>query len=43
LQSLSFGIGAARKGWLTKKDIVNCLPLPKVAAALAAKRKGASS
>jgi len=43
LQSLYFGIGAARKGWLTKKDIVNCLPLPKVAAALAAKRKGASA
>lgn len=43
LENLYFGIGAARKGWLTRKDIVNCLPLQKVTAALAAKRKGASA
>ncbi len=40
LQNLYFGIGAARKGWLTAKDIVNCLPLAKVIPVLAAKREG---
>lgn len=40
LQNLYFGIGAARKGWLTKKDIVNCLPLSKIIPVLAAKREG---
>ncbi len=29
LQELWFGIGTARKGWLTKADVVNCLPLGK--------------
>jgi DNA polymerase (family 10) len=38
LQNLFFGIGAARKGWLTKRDIVNCLPLDKVIPVLQAKR-----
>lgn len=38
LQNLYFGIGSARKGWLTKNDIVNCLPLTKVISALQAKR-----
>jgi DNA polymerase (family 10) len=38
LQNLFFGIGAARKGWLTRNDIVNCLPLDKVIPVLAAKR-----
>jgi DNA polymerase (family 10) len=38
LQNLYFGIGAARKGWLTKGDVVNCLPLKKVIPALEAKR-----
>jgi DNA polymerase (family X) len=27
LQDLWFGIQAARKGWLTREDVVNCLPL----------------
>ncbi|MBJ7258192.1 MAG: DNA polymerase/3'-5' exonuclease PolX [Chthoniobacterales bacterium] len=40
LQSLYFGIGTARKGWLTKNDIVNCLPLAKVVPVLGAKREG---
>ena len=31
-------IGTARKGWLTRKDVVNCLPLGKIEAVLAAKR-----
>ena len=39
LQDLWFGIGIARKGWLTKQDVVNCLPLNKIEAALRAKRK----
>ena len=38
LRDLRFGIGAARKGWLTKKDVMNCLPLGKIEAALRAKR-----
>jgi DNA polymerase (family 10) len=39
LQDLWFGIGAARKGWLTKEDVVNCLPLGKIEGALKAKRR----
>jgi DNA polymerase (family X) len=39
LQDLWFGIGIARKGWLTKGDVVNCLPLGKVEKALRAKRE----
>jgi DNA polymerase (family 10) len=39
LQDLWFGIGIARKGWLTKKDVVNCLPLGKIEKALRAKRE----
>jgi DNA polymerase (family 10) len=40
LQDLWFGIGIARKGWLTKDDVMNCLPLGKIESALAAKRRG---
>jgi DNA polymerase (family 10) len=39
LQDLWFGIGVARKGWLTKADVMNCLPLGRIEAALAAKRR----
>jgi DNA polymerase (family 10) len=39
LQDLWFGIGIARKGWLTKDDVVNCLPLGKIENALRAKRE----
>jgi DNA polymerase (family 10) len=39
LQFLHFGIGTARKGWLTREDVVNCLPLGKIEEVLAAKRK----
>jgi DNA polymerase (family 10) len=39
LQDLWFGIGIARKGWLTKADVMNCLPLAKVESALKAKRE----
>ncbi|MGZ5004842.1 MAG: PHP domain-containing protein, partial [Chthoniobacterales bacterium] len=38
LQELWFGIGAARKGWLTKEDVVNCLPLGKIERELGRKR-----
>jgi len=34
LQDLWFGIGIARKGWLTEQDVMNCLPLSKIEAAL---------
>ena len=34
LQYLDIGIGIARKGWLTKSDVVNCLPLKAVEKAL---------
>jgi DNA polymerase (family X) len=37
LQDLWFGIGIARKGWLTKDDVVNCLPIGKIDKALRAK------
>jgi DNA polymerase (family X) len=37
LQDLWFGIGVARKGWLTKDDVVNCLPLGKIENAVRAK------
>lgn len=38
LQDLWHGIRAARKGWLTRADVVNCLPLGKIEKVLAAKR-----
>lgn len=38
LQDVIFGIKAARKGWLTRKDILNCLPLAEVEKVLKAKR-----
>src|SRR6184192_2091422 len=39
LQDLWFGIGIARKGWLTKDEVMNCLPLVKIEGALRAKRE----
>jgi DNA polymerase (family X) len=39
LQDLWFGIGIARKGWLTKDDVMNCLPLDKIEAELKRKRE----
>jgi DNA polymerase (family 10) len=41
LQQLWFGVAAARKGWLTREDVVNCLPLGKIEKALGAKRRKA--
>ncbi len=43
LQDLWFGIGVARKGWLTKNDVINCLPLVRIERALSAKRAGKKS
>jgi DNA polymerase (family 10) len=37
IQDLLYGIGIARKGWLEKSNVINCLPLGKVEAALASK------
>ncbi|MGI9115813.1 MAG: DNA polymerase/3'-5' exonuclease PolX [Chthoniobacterales bacterium] len=37
LQDLWFGIGVARKGWLTKEDVVNCLPTREIEVELGAK------
>jgi DNA polymerase (family 10) len=39
LRDLWFGIGVARKGWLTKEDVVNCLPLGKIEKELKQKRE----
>ena len=39
LQDLWFGVAQARKGWLTRADVVNCLPLGQVEAALAAQAR----
>ena len=38
LQDLWFGVTQARKGWLTRDDVVNCLPLGKIEDAIRAKR-----
>ncbi|HEX4667890.1 MAG TPA: DNA polymerase/3'-5' exonuclease PolX [Chthoniobacterales bacterium] len=38
LQELWFGVGVARKGWLTKEDVVNTLPLGKIERELRRKR-----
>ena len=38
LQELWFGVGVARKGWLTKHDVVNTLPLDKIERELQRKR-----
>jgi DNA polymerase (family X) len=39
LQDLWFGVGIARKGWLTKEDVINCLPLAEIEKELRAKRE----
>jgi DNA polymerase (family 10) len=38
LQDVLFGVRSARKGWLTRKDVVNCLPLAEMQAVLKEKR-----
>jgi len=39
---LRLGVGIARKGWLTKEDVVNTLPLERLRKELQAKRRKAS-
>ena len=39
LQDLWFGVGIARKGWLTKNDVMNCLSLGKIEVELKRKRE----
>ena len=39
LQDLWFGVTQARKGWLTRADVVNTLPLGKIEEVLRAKRE----
>jgi DNA polymerase (family 10) len=39
LEELWFGVDVARKGWLTKEDVVNCLPLGEIEEALGQKSK----
>ena len=43
LEHLWFGVAVARKGWLTRADVVNCLPLGKIEAELDLKKRGQSS
>jgi len=38
LQNLIFGVGIARKGWLTQNDVINTLPLARIESVLKAKR-----
>jgi DNA polymerase (family 10) len=38
LQDLWFGIAIARKGWLTREDVINCLPVEAVTRLLRKKR-----
>jgi DNA polymerase (family 10) len=37
LQALIYGIKVARKGWLRREDVINCLPLDEVKKALGRK------
>lgn len=43
LQDLWFGIGVARKGWLTKEDVMNCLPVGAIEQEMARKRAGSTA
>src|SRR5437016_7523851 len=43
LQNLWFALGTARTRWLTKEDVMNCLPLEKIKAELKTKRTSPSS
>ena len=37
LQDLFYGIQVARKGWLRRQDVINCLPIKEVKEALKSK------
>jgi DNA polymerase (family 10) len=38
LQHLFYGVKIARKGWLTRDKVINCLPLEEITDVLAIKR-----
>jgi DNA polymerase (family X) len=38
LEDLWFGVQIARKGWLQREDVINCLPLDRVSKAISRKR-----
>lgn len=38
LQNIFFGVAVARKGWLRREDVINCLPLDSIEQTLAAKK-----
>jgi DNA polymerase (family 10) len=40
LNDLQFGVGAARKGWLTQADVINTAPLTQIENLLKSKRRG---
>lgn len=40
LQRIALGVATARKGWLTREEVINTLPLGKIEAVLACKRQG---
>lgn len=42
LKDVTYGVGIARKGWLTKDDVLNALPLEKALARFSRRRKGRS-
>jgi DNA polymerase (family X) len=39
LEDLWFGVQIARKGWLQREDVINCLPLDRIGKAISTKRK----
>jgi DNA polymerase (family 10) len=39
LRFTEYGVGIARKGWLSSRDVFNTLALPEMEKALAARRK----
>jgi len=39
LEDLWFGVQIARKGWLQREDVINCLPLDRIEKAICRKRK----
>ncbi len=40
MENLSFGVATAQRGWLSKADVINAWPLPRLLAFLAKGRKG---
>jgi DNA polymerase (family 10) len=39
MEDFRFGVGIARKGWLTKRDVINCLDTPGIATLFESSRK----